>query len=281
VLVAMGTSIPSLGQSQVAREYKDIVYARVGGKNLVMDIFIPASPSIPPLLVWVHGGAWRSGTKESVPPAFIGNGFAVASLDFRQSTEAPFPAAVHDIKAAIRFLRAKAQEYGCQGDRIVIGGASSGGHLAALVGVTNGNAKLEGDIGDHIDQSSSVQGIVDFYGASNLLTILNQSTPHGLSVRKPALELFLGTLPENAVELAELASPVTHVDLNDPPLLLIHGDQDPQMPINQAHELEGKYSELNLDVSFDVVHGGFHGGEIFYSGKHLDIMWAFLRRILD
>ena len=281
VLIAMGTSIPFLGQSQVAREYKDIVYAKVGSKNLAMDIFIPAGISTPPLLVWVHGGAWRSGSKESVPPAFIGNGFAVASLDFRQSTEAPFPAAVHDIKAAIRFLRAKAQEYGYKGDRIAIGGASSGGHLAALVGVTNGNAQLEGDIGDQTNQSSSVQGIVDYYGASNLMTILAQSTPHGLSVRKPALELFLGALPENVVELAELASPVIHVDQNDPPLLLIHGDQDPQMPINQSHELEGKYSALNLDVSFDVVHGGFHGGEIFYSGKHLAIMWAFLHRILD
>ncbi len=279
--VMLVSAVPGLSQSQVARAYKDVVYAKPDGKNLALDIFIPAGVSTPSLLVWVHGGAWRSGTKEKMPPEFVGNSFAVASLDFRQSTAAPFPAAVHDIKAAIRFLRAKAQEYGYHGDRIAICGASSGGHLAALVGVTNGDPRLEGTVGDHLNQSSSVQGIVDYYGASNLMTILSQSTPHGLSVRKPALELFLGALPENASELAELASPVFHIDRNDPPLLLIHGDQDPQMPINQSHELEGKYRELNLDVYFDVVHGGAHGGEIFYAGQHLDLMWAFLHRILD
>jgi len=272
---------PCFSQSHPAREFKDVVYATVDGKQLALDLFLPAGVPSPGLFVWVHGGAWRSGTKEKIPPEFINNGFAVASLDFRQSIEARFPAPIQDIKAAIRFLRAKSGEYGYQAERIVIGGNSSGGHLAALVGVTNGSAVLEGTIGDYLRVSSDVQGIVDYYGASDLMTILSQSTPHGLSVRQPALELLLGALPEEVPELARLASPVTHVDRTDPPLLLIHGDQDPQMPINQAHELEGKYQELNLDVYFDVVHGGAHGGEIFYTGEHLKRMWAFLHRILD
>ena len=133
--------------AQAGREYHDIVYATVDGRAMGLDIHMPASVSNPPLLVWIHGGAWRSGTKAQVPRVFVEDGFATASVDFRQSTDARFPAQVHDIKAAIRFLRARAADYGYRTDRIAIGGASSGGHLAALVGVTNGDKVLEGTVG--------------------------------------------------------------------------------------------------------------------------------------
>src|SRR6185369_16465310 len=152
----------------------------------------------------------------------------------------------------------------------IIAGSSAGGHLAALVGVTNGNRELEGTVGSDLQTSSDIQAIVDMYGASNLTTILAQSTPQGLSVRKPALDLLLGSQPEAVPELARLASPVFHVDRSDPPLLLLHGDQDPQMPINQAHELQGAYEKLGLDVAFDVVHGAAHGGNAFLEGEHLE-----------
>ena len=280
VAVACVLLIRPLAQAQVAQQHKDVVYATVDGKKLGLDIYMPAGVQTPPLLVWVHGGAWRSGTKERVTMVFVEHGIATASLDFRQSTEARFPAAVQDIKAAIRFLRANASEYRYRTDRIAISGSSSGGHLAALVGVTNGHTALEGTVGDHPDQSSDVQAIVSYYGASNLTTILAQSTPHGLNVREPALKLLLGALPESAKELVELASPVFHVDRSDPPLLLVHGDQDPQMPINQAHELEGAYKQLGLDVSLDVVHGAAHGGNAFFSGDHLTRALEFLHRTI-
>ena len=265
---------------QTDREYRDVIYAKVDGRDLGLDIHMPAEVSNPPLLVWIHGGAWRSGTKAQVPPIFVKNGIATASVDFRQSTDARFPAQVHDIKAAIRFLRARAADYGYRTDRIAIGGASSGGHLAALVGVTNGETKLEGTVGNDGRQSSSVQAIVVYYGASNLTTILAQSTPFGLGVRRPALELLLGALPDSARELAELASPVMHVDRSDPPLFLLHGDQDPQMPINQSHELQGAYEKAGLDVQFDVVHGAAHGGDAFFLPEHVDKVIAFLRRTI-
>jgi acetyl esterase/lipase len=278
--VGCGLLAPLFAQGQGSREFKDVIYATVDGKDLGLDIYMPAGVERPPLLVWVHGGAWRSGNKERVPMVFVENGIATASLDFRQSTEARFPAAVHDIKAGIRFLRAKTSEYGYRTDRIAIAGNSSGGHLAALVGVTNGHKELEGTVGNHLDQSSSVQAIVDYYGASNLMTILAQSTPHGLNVRRPALELLLGSLPDENKELAKLASPVNHVDRNDPPLLLLHGDQDPQMPINQAHEVHGLYKKMGLDVHFDVVYGAAHGGDLFFAPEHRDVALAFLRRTL-
>ena len=103
---------PSMVRGQAAREFKDVVYANVGGKDLGLDVYLPAGVQAPPLLVWVHGGEWSSGSKAPAPMVFVANGFALASIDFRQSTEARFPAQVHDIKAAIRFLRAKAGTYG-------------------------------------------------------------------------------------------------------------------------------------------------------------------------
>jgi acetyl esterase/lipase len=212
--------------------------------------------------------------------AFVEHGYALASLDFRQSGEARFPANVHDIKAAIRFLRAKSRDYGYRTDRIAIAGSSSGGHLAALVGVSNGNTELEGIVGANRGESSAVAAIIDYYGASNLTTILAQSTPHGLSVRQPALDLLLGGQPDKARALAELASPVMHVDRTDPPLLIFHGDQDPQMPINQSHELQGAYERAGLDVYFDVVHGAAHGGNQFFAPDRVARAVAFLDRTI-
>ena len=280
VLAIAAVVAPPLADAQMAREMKDITYALAEGAPLALDLYLPAGVSKPPLLVWVHGGAWSAGTKSNYPKELVERGFAVASLDFRQTTQAPFPANVQDIKAAIRFLRAKARDYGYAADKIAIAGASSGGHLAALVGVTNGNATLEGKEGNYVDQSSSVQAIISYFGASDLNTILAQSTPVGLKVREPALERLLGALPAQAKELATLASPVTHVDRADPPLLLLHGDQDPQMPINQSHELQGAYQKAGLDVDFDVVHGAAHGGQVFFTGEQLDRAVAFLNRTI-
>ena len=194
----------------------DIEYARAGDISLKLDLHRPPGAK-PPLIVYVHGGAWRSGSKSSVPiAALLDQSFAIASVEYRLSTQAVFPAQIHDIKAAIRFLRANAVQYQIATEKIAIIGSSAGGHLAALVGVTNGHAALEGKVGDHLEHSSDVACIVSFYGASNLQSILNQSTDHGLSVRIPALKLFLGGLPEQAPALAKLASPIAHLDKADP-----------------------------------------------------------------
>lgn len=268
------------GSSAIDPTHKDIVYATVGDKDLKLDLYMPSGISNPLLVVWVHGGAWRSGSKESVPDLFVENGMATASLDFRLSGEAKFPASLHDIKAAIRFLRAKGSLYGYRTERIAIAGSSSGGHLAALAGVTNHHPELEGTVGNYLKESSAVDAIIDYFGASNLTSILSQSTPHGLNVRKPALDLLLGGQPDKVPDLARLASPVFHVDKNDPPLLILHGDQDPQMPINQSHELEGQYRKSGLDVHFEVIHGAAHGGDMFFSEANKKLAVDFLIRVL-
>ena len=194
---------------------------------------------------------------------------------------AKFPAQVHDIKAAIRWLRGNCKTYETDSDRIIIAGSSAGGHLAALVAVSDGVQELEGDLGEFTSTSSDVQAIVSFFGASNLESILSQSTPHGLSVRVPALELLLGGQPNQRQELAKLASPLTHVDATDPPLWLIHGDADPQMPIEQSRELSQRYTELKLRVDFETVKGGKHGGEGFFTDTQLDRVAQELKQAMN
>ncbi len=263
------------------RRINDIQYAEVDGHLLLLDLYLPAEIKSPPLVVWVHGGAWRRGSRTKMPLGnLVKNGFAVASVDYRLSPVARFPAQVHDCKAAIRFLRDSAAKYEINAERIGIAGSSAGGHLAALIGVTNNHKALEGDVGNYDDQLSTVQAIVDYYGPTNFTTILKQSTPHGLSVRVPALNLLLGDGPDKVPDLARLASPVFHVDSNDPPLLMIHGDQDPQVPINQSHELHGKYKEHKLPVGIEVVHGGAHGGKAFFDTSRSVLVREFFKKHL-
>ena len=255
----------------------DIEYARVGDQVLKLDLYLPKVNN-PPLLIYVHGGAWRAGSKTDVPILkLLNHGFAIASVDYRLSTEAAFPAQVHDIKAAIRFLRAKAELYHLNAASVGIVGSSAGGHLAALVGVTNGHPALEGTVGQPLSQSSSVQCIVSLYGASNLQTILSQSTDIGLQMRVPALELLLGGQPDQKPELARLASPVAQLDSKDPPLLLIHGDADPQMPTAQSQEFEQAYKALSLPVEYLVMPESGHGGPEFFDSERTALMAQFLQ----
>lgn len=256
---------------------KDIVYAEADGKKLQLDIYQPKTPKEPYLIIWVHGGAWNTGSKENPPLGLLPFGYALASIDFRASTEKPFPADVHDIKAAIRFLRANASKYGYKADKIIIWGSSSGGHLAALVATTNNNITLEGNLGNFTNTSSSVQACIDFFGPTNFLTILNQSTPHGLNVRLPALAILLGKPLDQVTELAKLASPVYQVDANDPPLFIVHGEQDIQVPINQSIELMSAYKSKNLKVQIEFIPDAGHSSPAYAKKELMEKIAQFLK----
>lgn len=279
--LALGVSCTALATAaEPARHIMDLVYATVGGKSLGLDLHLPAGVRHPSLLVFVHGGAWTTGSKSQYPAFLLERGFAIASVDFRSSNDARFPADVFDIKAAIRFLRAKADHYGYRADKIAIVGASSGGHLAALVGVSNGEAALEGTEGEYLRESSSVQAIVSYFGASDLTTILAQSTPAGLAVRAPALKRLLGEAPDQVPDLARLASPIFHVDRGDPPLMLLHGDQDTQMPLNQAYELQWAYEQVGLHAEMLILHGVDHDAGPFFRDAPVERVTKFLKRTI-
>lgn len=280
LLAALAPAFTSAEAAEPARHLTDIPYANVDGQTLALDLHLPAGITNPPLVVYAHGGAWRAGNKTDYPEFLLANGFAVASVEFRQSTVARFPANTQDIKAAIRFLRARQKDYGYRTDRIAVAGTSSGGHLAALVGTTNGVRELEGSVGENPGESSAVQAVVSWYGASNFTTILAQSTPFGLNVREPALKLLLGDLPDKAPELARLASPVAHVGAGDPPAILLHGNQDRQMPVNQLLELEAAYRRAGIAVETVIVDGAGHGDKLFNSGEPAERVVSFLRRTI-
>ena len=269
------------GHNQPYTIVSDVPYARVDQRELALDIYLPTGVERPPLLVWVHGGRWMFQSKEDMfTTALVEKGFAMASVDFRLAGEAIFPAQVHDIKAAIRFLRANSEEFGYDATRIGIHGRSAGGHLTALVGTTNGHPELEGNLGAYLDVSSDVQAVVSYFGASNLTTILDQSTTFGKPLRAEAMAVLFGAPVANRQELARLASPVFHVDMTDPPLLLLHGDQDPQMPINQAHELHGRYKALGLTGRLEVIHGAEHGTPEFFDAERTRIVAEFFDKHL-
>jgi len=274
-------SIASFAQAQNPVLHKDLLYAAVDNRLLALDLYMPEGHPNPNLIVWVHGGAWHSGSKEDPPLDFLKEGYALASVDYRLSVEAPLPAMVYDIKAAIRWLRGHADEYGYKSEKIVIWGSSAGGHLAALVGTTNGVKELEGNIGHHTDESSDVQGIIDFFGPTDFLTILQQSTPHGINVRAPALALLMGKPVEQDSAKAALESPVFQVDPSDPPIFIAHGDQDNQVPINQSLELVGAYEKNNLPVQMEVVHGAGHGGNAFHDRELIEKILTFLNEIFQ
>ncbi len=259
---------------------KDIPYALTPEKELKLDLYLPAGISNPYLVIWVHGGAWHSGSKENPPEDLVKLGYAMASISYRRTSEARFPALIHDIKAAVRFLRSHANQYGYRGDKITLWGSSAGGHLVALAGLTKGHELLEGKIGNDLATSSDVQAVIDFFGPTDLTTILSQSTPHGLNVRTQALALMFGKPLDQATEELKLASPVYHVDAGDPPLFICHGDLDPQVPINQSIQLYGKYRELKLPVQLEYVHGGGHGGKQFSDPSLIQKVDQFLKKHL-
>ncbi len=269
------------GQTKEIIVHKDLLYAAIGSRLLSLDLYLPSKVENPPIIVWVHGGAWHSGSKENPPLTFLPYGYGLASVEYRLSGEAKFPAQVLDIKSAIQWLRGHSEEFKFDAEKIVIAGESAGGHLAALVGTTNGVKEFNPDYGHHTEESSDVQGIIDFFGPTNFETILHQSTPHGKDVRMPAMALLFGEPIGQDTSKLQLASPVHHVDPSDPPIFIAHGNQDNQVPINQSIELMKAYEKNGLDITFEILPDAGHGGPSFQSEEMVNKVLTFLKKVYN
>lgn len=259
---------------------RDVEYGSAAGRALLLDLARPkqhAPEGLLPAFVYMHGGAWESGGKEDGAPAicyYAQHGFAAASVGYRLSGEAQFPAQVEDCKCAVRFLRANAATYGIDPLRIGAMGASSGGHLAAMLGLT-GEGKFEGDGGwGHF--SSSVCAVCDLFGVSDFLQMPRRHDPGALS----ATARFLGgTIDEIRDHYAE-ASPVTYVHAGAPPFLLIHGDADELVPLRQSELLRDALKRAGADVTFHVVKGAGHGSRNVINPEVRAMILAFLNEKL-
>lgn len=234
----------------------DVQYCTGAGKPLLMDVFISEHRSTlrMPAVLWIHGGGWERGDKNGNSGAqlLVAQGFVTASLFYRLSGDSPFPADIEDCKCAIRFLRANASRFGIDPERIGVAGASAGGHLAELLATTDRSAGLEGD-GGWEGVSSKVQAAAAYYGVSDFTVGATQFQHHTGQV---VIKLFRGTEKEKP-ELYRMASPIFYVSKDDPPLLLVHGEEDDLVPFDQSVRMAEAYRRANLQVEFiPVKHAG-------------------------
>ncbi|MEM6363702.1 MAG: alpha/beta hydrolase [Planctomycetota bacterium] len=242
---------------------RDLTYAQLGDDSLLLDVYYPTQPGEPlPLVVWVHGGAWRAGSKRSCPAVrLLSEGYVVASIDYRLTDQAIFPAQIHDCKAAIRWLRDNADQYRIDPKRIGVWGSSAGGHLVSLLGTSGDVTELEGSVGE-VDQSSRVQAVCSFFGPTDFLkmdahAIATARMKHN-AADSPESILVGGPIQANPDRVAR-ANPMTYITADDPPMLLVHGDQDPLVPHHQSVIFAEALRAGGVDVTFHTVVGGKHG----------------------
>jgi acetyl esterase/lipase len=262
------------------KKLSDIAYVKGGHERQVLDLFLPENAKNLPLVVWVHGGGWQNGSKDRTPAIpLLSKGYALASINYRLSSHAVFPAQIEDCKAAIRWLRAHAKEHGYDASRIAAWGSSAGGHLVAMLGVT-GEVK-EFDTGENLHESSRVQAVVDYFGPTELLMMGKQSKVTGPvdhdAPNSPEARLIGGSLQENEAK-ARRASPITYVSKDDAPMLIVHGDADLVVPLAQSETFLAALRKSGVDASLYVVTGGGHGG--FRDPEVPQRVEAFLERVL-
>ncbi|NQV28554.1 MAG: serine hydrolase, partial [Rhodopirellula sp.] len=257
------------------RSHKDIEFASVDGHSLKLDVYLPVAKK-PPLVVWIHGGGWHAGSKAGCPVTWLTeHGYAIASISYRLTDRAIFPAQIHDCKAAVRWLRANADKYGYRTDRIAVAGSSAGGHLAALMGTSGDVKELEGNVGGNLDQSSRVDAVVDFYGATDFV-LRSKTQPHRANLEGSVVYRLLGGGADQKVELGKQASAAFHVTPDDPPFLVFHGDNDQTVLLDQSQRIVEVYSKAGLPIALHVLKGSGHGGNEFYQSRQREQMVAFL-----
>ena len=242
---------------------RDLVYKRVNGEVLALDLYFPEKfPGPLPVIVWIHGGGWSRGRKERCPAvALVNDGYAVASIDYRLSSTAPFPAQIEDCKAAVRWIRANASKYNLHPDHIGVWGHSAGGHLAALLGTSGGVRELEGD-GDNMSYSSRVQAVCDVSGPSDLVRLYqdaSQSSGDKSGKAMSAVAALVGGSAEQNQTNAIAASPIHYVSKDDPPFLIIHGENDSTVPVTQAESFAAALKAAGVETTLEIATGRGHG----------------------
>ena len=256
---------------------KDIEFAVVQGQSLKLDLYLPEKPKGSGLVVWIHGGGWRKGSKEKCFITWLpDHGYTVASISYRFSGVAKFPAQLHDCKGAVRWLRANARKYGYDSKNIFVAGASAGGHLTALMATTSGHKLLEGGVGGNLDQSSTIQAAIDYYGPTDFI-LRSKTQPSRANEKGSVVYELLGGGAHEKVAEAKLASACYHVNKDDPPLLAFHGTRDMTVLLDQSQSIQDSYNKAGLSIKFHVIDGAGHGGNIFYSGKNANRLLEFLK----
>ena len=264
---------------------QDVVFGTGGGRDLTMHVVLPkeAAKKPSPVYVWIHGGGWMGGTKEGgvaqVIP-LVRNGFVGTTIEYRLTGEAPFPAQIEDCKCAIRYLRAHAEEYNIDPDRIAVGGSSAGGHLVALLGTSGGVKDFEGN-GGWPDHSSSVQAVVDLFGPTDFQKFVTTTgfESHNNNGSPESRLLGGGEVLKNSDEIKRV-NPITYVDKDDPPFLIIHGSNDRTVPSNQSKLMHVALQAVNVETTLHIIEAAGHGGPEFAKPDIKEMQMKFLMKTL-
>ena len=238
-------------------EILGIEYGTGGESRLQLDLYLPKGRTkATPAVIFIHGGAWKSGKRSDMKfycVKFAEKGYVTATITYRLTGQAPFPAAVHDVKCAVRWLRANAAKYQVDPKRIVASGNSAGGHLSMMIGYSD-DPSLEGNGGNR-DVSSQVCAVVNFYGPTDLTT--------DFAKEQGVLEDFMGGKAfEEALDAYKLASPLFSLTQDDPPTLIFHGTIDSTVPIAQADKLADRLKELGIDYVYERYDGWPHAMDL-------------------
>ena len=257
--MAGGAEQQKLNQENIVIE-RDVVYSTVDGYQLTLDIAFRKDLQSPvPAIVHIHGGGWRGGNKNSdKAKVFAEHGFVGISINYRLSGIAKFPKGVHDCKTAIRWLRAHAKQYNIDPNQIGVTGSSAGGHLSALLGTSGGDKYLEGT-GDYLDYSSHVQAVVDHFGPTNFLRMNDKpgQIDH-FSPDSPESQ-WLGDPITKLPNLVQKANPITYIDKDDPPTIIIHGENDKSVIFNQSELLYNALKQAGVETKLIRVKNADHG----------------------
>lgn len=249
------------------RKIENINYINDSEDSKKLDLYLPEtmySEQKYPLLLYIHGGAWLEGTKDYFHDfVFIENGYIVASIDYRLSTEDIFPAQIHDIKAALRWLKANASKYNIDADNIGVYGESAGGHLASLMGTTPEEDQLNGDIGQNLDENVKVKAVINEYGLLNFETIEEQCRNNEMceslyNERDSIVSKLLGCKVDQCTDELKFASPINHITSDAADFLHFHGKKDTIVPFEQTEEFHDELIKNNVYSETIISEEGVH-----------------------
>ena len=287
VLVGCAAALAVAAQAPPEKTPRNLEYAHPESGPLSLDLYLPETGAAFPLIVWIHGGAFRSGDKAGIWYKPILNqtrrGYAVASIDYRLSGAAKFPALVQDAKAAVRWLRANAARYNLNAGRIVVAGESAGGYQAVMLGASGGVPELEGTPGNP-RESSRVQGVIDFFGPTDFLAMDDgaSSCKTPLVHRAPASpeSQLLGCNLDDCPERARTANPIVYVRADAPPFLILHGTADCQVPHSQSQRLYDALRAAGVKADLHLLPDVGHGDRRFLTPETEEWVNAFVDSVL-
>ncbi|MFH1786000.1 MAG: alpha/beta hydrolase [Candidatus Micrarchaeota archaeon] len=256
--IPTNSTIPDNNLAPQQTEFHNIQYSNISD-TLILDIYLPANTTdLFPTIIYVHGGGWREGTKDSCPhKIFVEEGYIVSCIDYRLSQEAKFPAQIQDVKTAIRWLRANSERYRMDTNRFGIFGMSAGGHLSSLVGTSGGITNF--DTNENSQYSSEVDAVADWYGPVSFILVENitNTTERYYEYAFCGNQLFESPINESHNKAME-ANPITYITPDDPPFLIMHGSKDDIVPISESELLYNELKKNGIDATFIVI-DDYHG----------------------